>query len=108
MKVKSKDFVSTLRGAFSTHPTLDTLWAWLLGDVVPSEREAGVLIDHFRSYGLEVSPRDFVRGTAASNNPIFIHLRLLRRSLDRSDLTHFLNTLAAPQLKGFSDAEFQI
>ena len=84
---KSKtEFIRTLRAAFSTHPTLDTLWSLLLGDVVPTPAQQKILLDHFRSYGFEVLPRDFIRGTAASNNPIFINLRLLRQSLDRSNL----------------------
>ena len=86
-RIKSKtEFIRTLRASFSTRPTLDTLWALLLGDVVPTPYQQKVLLAHFRSYGFEVLPRDFIRGTAASNNPIFINLRLLRRSMDRSSL----------------------
>lgn len=86
MPIAKTEFIRTLRAAFSTHPTLDELWALLLGETVPSPAQQKILLAHFRSYGFEVLPRDFIRGTAASNNPIFINLRLLRRSLDRSSL----------------------
>ena len=97
---KVNSFISTLRYAFSHHYTLKDVWAMLLGDKVPSPYQRQVLIAHFKSYGLEVSPRDFIRGTAASNNPIFINLRLLRRSGDRYVLEKFLNDISAQPAKG--------
>ena len=101
------EFIRTLRASFSTHPTLDTLWSLLLGEVVPTPAQQQILLDHFRSYGFEVLPRDFVRGTAASNNPIFINLRLLRRSLDRSslELLFFSNRQLRKELPNHADKQ---
>ena len=79
-------FLQERRNSFSHHWTYDELWAMLLGDKLPSKAEQHVLLTHFRSHGWNVSPRDFIRGTAASNHPMFINLRMLRRTLRRSEL----------------------
>lgn len=103
---RSKDtFISTLRRSFKHHHTEAEVWDWLLGNKIPSPHQRQVLIAHFKSYGLEVSPRDFIRGTAASNNPIFIHLRLLRRNSGGSDAISLLSHKSAHNMKGFQDAE---
>lgn len=83
---KYSKFLQELRSSFSRHWTYDELWALLLGDTLPSKHQQQVLLAHFRSHGWNVSPRDFIRGTAASNHPVFINLRLLRHSLSRSEL----------------------
>ena len=85
-KKPKNTFISTLRRSFKHHHTLNEVWDWLLGNKIPSPNQRQVLIAHFKSYGLEVSPRDFIRGTAASNNPIFIQLRLLRRGEAESNI----------------------
>ena len=106
MSKKPKDpFISTLISAFKFHPNYKRVWDWLLGNKIPSPSQQRVLIAHFKSYGIEVSPRDFIRGTAASNNPIFIHLRLLRRSGDGSDVLSSFPKSSAQHEKGSRHAE---
>jgi len=79
-------FLQELKSSFSRHWTYAELWSLLLGDKIPTESQQQVLLDHFRSHGWKVTPRDFVRGTAASNHPVFINLRMLRHTLSRSEL----------------------
>jgi len=98
MPFKAKNtFIRTLLSSFRHHHSVQEAWDWLLGNKIPSPAQRQVLISHFKSYGLEVSPRDFIRGTAASNNPIFIQLRLLRRNPD--GCSSFLQTLVLQQAK---------
>ena len=85
-RVSFSPFLQELRTAFVRHITYDTVWSLLLGDKVPSKHQQQVLLDHFRSHGWKVTPRDFIRGTAASNHPVFINLRMLRHTLSRSEL----------------------
>ena len=84
MKHKPCLFLRKLHRDLDT--TYETLWSMLLGELVPSQKHIGVLVDHFNQLGWNVTPRDFLRGTAASNNQSFILLRLLRNSLSRSEL----------------------
>jgi hypothetical protein len=79
-------FMRDLTSKFRRHVTRKDVWAWLLGDAIPSPSERQILITQLNSQGWKVTPRDFVRSTAASNHPLFINLRLLRHSLDRSVL----------------------
>lgn len=83
---KPTGFMQELKSLFSRHWTYDELWSLLLGDKIPNKSQQQVLLDHFRSHGWKVTPRDFIRGTAASNHPVFINLRMLRHTLSRSEL----------------------
>ena len=70
------------------HPSFATIWSWLSGESIPPENARRLLVDKLNSRGWKVRARDFVRGTAASNHPAFILLRMLRGTLSRSDLIH--------------------
>ena len=58
----------------------------LLGDSIPHRNAIGVLVDQLTQLGWNVSPRDFLRGTAASNNRNLILMRMLRDKLTRYEL----------------------
>lgn len=77
-------FLRKLREDLDT--TYENLWSIILGESIPTCGCMGALVDHFRRLGWDVSPRDFLRGTAASNNHNFILMRVLRNTLTRSEL----------------------
>lgn len=92
-------FLRKLRSSLKT--TYEELWSVLLGELVPRPSSIGVLVDHFNQLGWGVTSIDFLRGTAASNNPNFILLRLLRNSLSRYELDiHFFDYRQHKRKKG--------
>ena len=86
MQRRFSKFLSDLRTALPGGKTYKTVWAWLLGDSIPPPCCQKILIAHLREQGWNVGPRDFIRGAAASNHPLFVHLRLLRSSLSSESL----------------------
>lgn len=48
------------------------------GEVIPSPEQIPIIIRVLGKYGVASTPRDFTRGTAASNNSVFVLLRTLR------------------------------